>query len=197
MRRSKEQTADTRQRIIKETATLIREKGLERASVANLMDAAGMTHGGFYKHFPSKDELVTEAIATIFREHHNGLLGDSEAQRKRAMRSYIEAYLSLGHIYTLGEGCAVAALASDVVKLSGAAQDAMMKGTKETINRLAELINQPKQEQRQLQAIELFCTLVGTIVVARALSGEPTIQEKVLKTMRKSQTVKRLLSVAE
>jgi TetR/AcrR family transcriptional regulator, transcriptional repressor for nem operon len=113
------------------------------------------------------------------------------------MRSYIEAYLSLGHIYTLGEGCAVAALASDVVKLSGAAQDAMMKGTKETINRLAELINQPKQEQRQLQAIELFCTLVGTIVVARALSGEPTIQEKVLKTMRKSQTVKRLLSVAE
>jgi TetR/AcrR family transcriptional regulator, transcriptional repressor for nem operon len=69
MRRSKEQTADTRQRIIKETATLIREKGLERASVANLMDAAGMTHGGFYKHLPRSSGSITMAYLGIAKRN--------------------------------------------------------------------------------------------------------------------------------
>jgi TetR/AcrR family transcriptional regulator, transcriptional repressor for nem operon len=154
MRRSKAQTADTRQRIIQETATLIREKGLERASVAHLMDAAGMTHGGFYKHFASKDALVAEAIAAVFQENQSHFGGDCDTQGSHSLRSYTDAYLSIGHIRELRKSCAVAALAADTVKLSGVAQETMAQGTKELIKRIADHVDNPKVSEKEAKAIE-------------------------------------------
>src|ERR1700760_1996139 len=98
LRTSREATAATKRRILDAAARMLRERGIEATSIADLMQAAGMKHGGFYKHFESKEDLVRQAIASAFEERIEAFDARKEKEGEEAgVQAYVEAYLSLGH----------------------------------------------------------------------------------------------------
>ena len=113
------------ERILEAAARLFRERGIAATSVADVMQAAGLTHGGFYKHFPSKQALVAQA----FRHAAEGLLSGAEAEaapggpaRAEARARYVARYLSGEHVIDAGHGCPIAALGADLARGEGAAR---------------------------------------------------------------------------
>src|ERR1700741_3231061 len=112
MRYDTEHKARTHSRIVKSASRQLRKKGLNGPGVATLMKASGLTHGGFYKHFSSRDDLVVEAVEESFRELTETLTGAAERSGSRApWKSMIETYLSLERCDGIDRGCPIAALA--------------------------------------------------------------------------------------
>ncbi|WFE90948.1 TetR/AcrR family transcriptional regulator [Roseibium porphyridii] len=148
-------------RILDAAAYLFREQGTETTSVADVMKAAGLTHGGFYRHFSSKDELV----AAAFKNAVDNVLAEmesasSKAQLQATRDSYIETYLSQCHVKNRGEGCPLAALAGD---LSRGASDARHEGFN-AVERVAALL---KEGEDQSEGIAMLALMLGTVTLAR------------------------------
>src|SRR5438552_11909117 len=116
MKVSREQMAENRHRILDAASRLFREKGFDAVSVAEVMKAAGLTHGGFYGHFGSKDDLVAQTLAHVLAPDAGGA-GD--------LRAYLDAYLSPGHRDNAADGCPTAGLAADIRRQTAAARLAM------------------------------------------------------------------------
>ena len=112
MKKSKAETAKTRQRIIEVASEAIRNKGIDATGVAEIMAAAGLTHGGFYRHFGSKEELVTEAIALSRKDYLAGTLSSAEEGPEALMRHFQE-YVTAEHRDDAGSGCPLAANGSE------------------------------------------------------------------------------------
>jgi AcrR family transcriptional regulator len=114
MRYDAEHKAKTRERVLKEAAKAIREDGPDRIAVAGIMAKAGLTHGGFYAHFKSKDELVAAAIGEMFKDASTRFAKSTEGYSPNAgMVRYIDFYLSEDHRDRRATGCPVTALAAD------------------------------------------------------------------------------------
>ena len=113
MRRSIKDKADSRRRITSAAARLIREGGVAAMGVAEVMKAADMTHGGFYRHFPSKDALVAAAVRQAADDMLSRLDDLSGEELRSAVRSYLSDYLSLGHVAHPEIGCPIAATAGE------------------------------------------------------------------------------------
>ncbi|HEV2174142.1 MAG TPA: TetR/AcrR family transcriptional regulator, partial [Nitrospira sp.] len=119
MRLTKEQATENRQSIIETAGRLFRESGFNGVSVADLMKAAGFTHGGFYNHFPSKEALAAEAALAGLQRSNTTLteaLMDQAGSNHSALWPYIEAYLSSAHRDNRADGCTIASLASDAAR---------------------------------------------------------------------------------
>src|SRR4030095_2840074 len=112
MRVSREQAAENRERIVQVAAKLFRERGFDGIGVADLMKAAGLTHGGFYGNFSSKDDLVAEATDRALKELSEYWTGEIEKAPESAFATIVDRYLSEGHRDAPGRGCLVAALGS-------------------------------------------------------------------------------------
>jgi TetR/AcrR family transcriptional repressor of nem operon len=162
---------------------MFREKGTA-VSVADLMKAAGLTHGGFYKQFGSKEDLVDEAIAHAFDEQaaHSAVAPEEQAgEHEAARRTLIEDYLSVWHRDHPGEGCPVSGFAADLGREPGQAaraQDVYINGVR---NRAARLATGDDDGMAQL------CTMVGALVLARATRGNP-ISDELLQAARTALT---------
>ena len=104
MKKSKAETAKTRQRILEVASEAIRTKGIEATGVAEIMASAGLTHGGFYRHFNSKEELVTEALAVSRKDYMAGTLQAAE-QGSEAMMKHFQEYVTQGYRDDLGTSC--------------------------------------------------------------------------------------------
>ncbi len=113
MRMSKVETARTRERIVTAAAAKFRKRGIAVTGLADLMAAAGMTHGGFYRHFNSKDELVAETTATASQKLKGSLL----LAAKGGIKSVVEKYLSMSHRDHPEHGCQLAALGSELARV--------------------------------------------------------------------------------
>lgn len=180
---SQAQAQENRQRVVATASRMFREKGTT-VSVADLMKAAGLTHGGFYKQFGSKEDLVDEAIAHAFDEQaaHSAVAPEEEAgEREAARRTLIEDYLSLWHRDHPGEGCPVSGFAADLGREPGQAaraQDVYINGVR---SRAARLATGDDDGMAQL------CTMVGALVLARATRGNP-ISEELLQAARTALT---------
>src|ERR1700744_864837 len=119
MRYSETHKAETHARLLKLAGRALREKGPEGVAVAELMATAGLTHGGFYAHFESKDALLTEALACIFEESQQKLRKAMQAMAPReALRHYIDSYVSPAHRDRAGGGCPLVALNSQLPRQS-------------------------------------------------------------------------------
>jgi len=168
MRVSKQVMAENNSKIIKEAARLFRERGVESTSVNDVMGAAGLTHGGFYRHFLSKDELVIAAVKKAFKESIDSLKIDMEQQNaKRAVINFVQQYLSEQHVTKPGSGCPVAALAAEADRKSKVLKNALAEGVKQIVNLLAQGIEGTPDEKLE-KATGLLSVLVGTIVLARS-----------------------------
>ncbi|MGW0632009.1 TetR/AcrR family transcriptional regulator [Streptomyces sp. NPDC002758] len=176
---SQAQAQENRQRVVATASRMFREKGTA-VSVADLMKAVGLTHGGFYKQFASKEDLVDEAIAHAFAEqaaHSAVALEEHEAAR----RTLIEDYLSVWHRDHAGDGCPVSGFAADLGREPDQAARARHVYINGVRNRAARLATGDDDGMAQL------CTMVGALVLARATRGNP-LSEELLQAARTALT---------
>ncbi|MGH8509247.1 MAG: TetR/AcrR family transcriptional regulator [Gammaproteobacteria bacterium] len=175
MRRSREEAARTRQEIIKAASTLLRERGLHGISVAELMSEIGLTHGGFYTHFDSKEALTSEAMEAAFGESVTGWHKVLEnARTKSGFASLVDLYLTEEHLRDPGTGCAVPALGSEIARAGPAVRESVAKGISEMIETLSKQIDDTSPERKKERAIATVACLVGAIVMARCVNDQPT-----------------------
>jgi len=184
MRQSREEAARTHARIVEKAAVLFRERGIDGIGLADLMHEAGLTHGGFYKHFESKDGLAAEACA-------HGLAESARRMRRRAgkypadpLAGVIEGFLSAEHVEDAGRGCTVAALGSDMFRCAEPTREAFTKGVAELIAIMAQI--QPKKTvaARRAAAMTNFAAMLGAVVLARGVS-DPKLRRELLDSMRR------------
>ncbi len=182
MRMSRAATAESKARLIVEAAKLLRQRGPEGASVADVCHAAGMTHGGFYKHFDSKEELLAEAAAAAFgdviaRYDRRELAKGSAA----AAADYVANYLSGAHLAHPERGCPVAAFGVDAGRRPEALAPAFAEGVEALIARFA------RAEGSRDKAIRQLLLLVGAVVAARAV-GEGPLRRELLAAVGRANT---------
>ncbi len=173
---SKEQTDINRNAIETASARLFREKGFNGVSVADLMGAAGLTHGGFYGHFASKDELAAVACANAFRQSSERWAQrvDAQPDEQAALRAIVDAYLSPRSLQDIGNGCPSAALGIDVARESPdkPVRAAYRTGTAELVEILAALAPSGDAAVRRKTALVQWSTMVGAMMLARATQGD-------------------------
>lgn len=174
MKVSREQMAENRNRILEQAAKLFRDKGFEGVSVAEVMKAAGLTHGGFYGHFASKDDLIAQTMA-------HALAG--EGGQARGLDAFLSAYLSPAHRDAPGAGCATAALASDARRQTPEARAAMAAGVAAQISRLAASLEEEGVENARPAAIGSWSAAVGAMILARAVDDR-ALSDEILEQTR-------------
>lgn len=186
MRMSREAMAHHHEEIVSAASRMLRDRGIEGTSVAELMQAVGLTHGGFYRHFESKDALVAEAAEAAFAEKLNGL---EKSSKKRgsvdAVKDYADQYLSQRHVTKRGTGCPIAALGVEVAREGPAVRDAFSDGTQHMLAELSAGLNGSAAERRE-QAMRLLAMLVGAVVIARAV-GDQRLGNEILSACRQPQ----------
>jgi TetR/AcrR family transcriptional regulator, transcriptional repressor for nem operon len=176
MRKSKEAAAESRKRIVATASQFLRARGLEGTSVADVMHAAGMTHGGFYKHFASKDELSDLAARAAFAEIAARFDERERSEgREAAQAAYFADYLSPAHIDRPEAGCPVAAFGADASRRPQALTQAFLEGAEMLIVRLA----RTSDAEGRAEAIRKLATAIGALLIARSV-GEGPLREEVL-----------------
>ena len=171
MRYPVEDTAAKHERIVQEASRLFRERGFENVSVAEVMKAAGLTHGAFYAHFRSKEELQAAAVAygqkvSLDRMHRSN--------SKKSKLSDADRYLSRWHRDNPGDGCTMAALAQEVARSTPEAKAALEQG-------LEEMLSARSGDRKE--AIFRAAALLGGVVLARAVQ-DPRLSDEILRSVR-------------
>lgn len=176
MKVSREQAALNRERIVEVAARLFREKGYDGIGVADLMKNAGLTHGGFYGHFASKEDLMIEACQHALEKSLEGWRAKVASDPQRALPEIIDNYLTTRHRDQPGGGCPAAAMGVDAARMSPGARPAFTKATQQQFALLQGLLPDDApdgtQERRRQQAIATFAAMVGAMVLARAVDDE-------------------------
>ncbi len=179
MRVSKEQAAENRDKILKATARLIRERGISGASVDALTEAAGMTHGSLYSQFGSKERLVEEALDHVIAAKGQEMSGIS------TLRRYVCGYLSAEHRDMPGRGCPFAALGCEMSRLSRGVRERFTDGLRGMIRQLSGRMEPGlKQRQRDEEALAMVASLVGALVLARAVD-DPKLSDDILRATKR------------
>jgi TetR/AcrR family transcriptional repressor of nem operon len=171
-------------RILEKAAEAIRAHGIEGVGVAQMMEAAGLTHGGFYAHFPSKDALVADAFAYAC-EQSAGVLEKfaAEASPDERLRAVAEAYLTVGHAQHPERGCPISAVGPDLVRGDGPGREACADAVRQRLEWLEDLAPGKTKEERRRLAAGTYATMLGALFVARALEGADA--EKYLAQVRR------------
>ncbi len=164
----------TRSRIVATAAAALRAKGMSGVGVADIMAGAGLTHGGFYAHFPSKDALVAEALEHAGRQSFATLadvVGSAPAEAR--LHAVVDAYLSPWHVAHPDAGCPVAALGPEVARAGGQAQRNLGRTIRERLDWIRSLIPEGRPGRvREEQAVGALACMLGGVVLARALGGK-------------------------
>jgi TetR/AcrR family transcriptional regulator, transcriptional repressor for nem operon len=189
MRRTKEATAESRKIIVTTASRLFREKGFDGIGVADIMAAAGLTHGGFYRHFPSKEALIAEAMQEAFNEKSQPLEDDTGGISR--VRAYVSDYLSKEHLAKTSRGCPIAAVGSESQHVGPAATDVFSNGIASLLKPLAKALQHSAGDRHQA-ALRLLASLVGAVVMARA-SNDPKLQADLLEAVRNDEDVIKVL----
>src|SRR6266849_10415931 len=167
MRYSTEHKQETRERIVRTASRHFRRRGESGVGIANLMSKLKLTHGGFYKHFGSKDELLAEAIAKGFEEVEERFdAAVSKAKPGTELKTLIENYLSLEHCANPGEGCPMAALASEIGRFPRAVRTEIDRAIKRRVKRTARFLPGATEKERERNCMALLSGLIGTVNVA-------------------------------
>jgi len=180
MKVTKAQAQANRAHIVETASTLFRERGYDGVGVADLMAAAGFTHGGFYKHFGSKADLMAEAAAC-------GLTSSAAAVADLDVQAFVSEYLSRAHRDGPGQGCTLAALCTDAARQTDAVKAAFAAGIEA---RLATRATQEGQAQRdpddaaRARRIALMAQAVGALVLSRSCPDESRLADEILDACR-------------
>ena len=179
MRVSKKQAADNRERILQESARLFRERGFAGVGVADLMRSAGLTHGGFYGHFASKDDLMAQASARALAQSAEDWTQVVERASAMPLTGFMAAYLAPEHRDNPGEGCLLAALGTEIARADGPVRRAVTDGLQAIVEVLAEAIPEGSESERRADVLAMYASAVGTLVLARAVD-DPDFSDEIL-----------------
>ncbi|WER48596.1 TetR/AcrR family transcriptional regulator [Cupriavidus sp. WKF15] len=187
-RASREQADKNREAIEQASSRLFRERGLNGVSVAELMAGAGLTHGGFYGHFASKDALAAQACTRAFDEaaarwerRIDRAAGDPQAM----LANLVEPYLTRAHCANPGDGCVAVALASDVARepADKPVRLAYLEGFRSLVRDMETTVASDSAETRHKEALIRMAMLVGAVTLARAIEGD-TMSDGILDAVR-------------
>jgi TetR/AcrR family transcriptional regulator, transcriptional repressor for nem operon len=179
MRVTKERAAENRERILTAASRLIRERGISGAGVDALTEAAGMTHGSLYSQFGSKERLVEEALGYALIASGKTTAGAATLDR------YIAGYLSPEHRDQLGQGCPLAALVSEMPRQSTGVRETFTAGLRGMLRQLTGRMDAGlKQRKRDEQGLATLASLVGALVLARAVN-DPELSDAILRATKK------------
>jgi TetR/AcrR family transcriptional repressor of nem operon len=177
---SQEHKARSKARIVEMASERFREEGLS-LSIAELMQAAGLTHGGFYNHFASRDELVAEAVGQAI------LAGQARypasGERERTLGAFLKSYISRAHRDMAGAGCAMAALAGEVARADETTRDVFTRGFKSMLGGVRALLS--RRNDAETQAMLVVSAAVGAVMLSRAVS-DPATSDAILAQTRKA-----------
>ena len=181
MRYPESHKEEVRERIVEAASAALREHGLEGVSVPGLMKRVGLTHGGFYAHFESRDDLVAEAVEAAAARTGREVFGDD-----RSLDEALRRYLSPAHVAHPEQGCVVAALGTEGRHQPGAVRGAFAKVARGLIG----LVDRKLRAQRTArtpsdEALRLTATMVGAVVLARLVDDE-ALAGKILRAARSS-----------
>lgn len=171
MRYTAEHKQKTRERVLKEAASAIRMDGPDRVAVAGIMARAGLTHGGFYAHFASKDELLVAAIGQMFAEALANLERVLEERTPaEGLAAYIDMYLSELHRDRRDAGCPLPAMAADLPRLGPPAREAFERGAAALTSRIAAVLAEAGEPDAGALAVSVLSEMVGAVVLARSIA---------------------------
>src|SRR5258707_10325147 len=186
MRYSREHKLETHARIVKKASVRLRERGAHGIGVADLMKDAGLTHGGFYAHFDSREALVIEAFAYAMdrgREHWRKLAEQVPPNKRLAM--IVDSYLAPTHRDDPGHGCAVPTLGAEIARESPKTRKAFAAKLEQMIDMIAEQIQDVPRKAARKQAIAALTTMMGTLVLSR-IAGSGEFSDEILASGREA-----------
>ena len=174
----------THQKIVKDAARRVRAEGLTGAAVSAVMRDAGLTHGGFYKHFASKDELLNASVSEAFREIADRLALSAEHSRPgTAWKGIVKTYLSPEHCEHPEFGCPVAALAPELARADATTRARIPGELMKYQKRMLPYMPGRTTADKKLNFIVIFATMIGALSIARLLP-DPAARAKVLASAR-------------
>ena len=172
MRYSKEHKQETHARIVRKASVRLREKGAHGIGVADLMKEAGLTHGGFYAHFDSREALVIEAFAYAMDRSVEGWRKiAAETPPEKRLSTIIDSYVSTVHRDDPGRGCAVPTLGAEIARESAKTRKAFSAKLDQLIDVMADQIPDVPRRTARRQAMGTLATMMGTLVMSRVAGG--------------------------
>ncbi|SRR6266568_1350282 len=183
MRYEPEHKTRTRDRIVRNAARKLRAEGLSGSGVASVMKASGLTVGGFYKHFRSKDELLADAIAQAFSDSEKVYSSLQNVPGEDRWKEIVRWYLSPEHCDHPETGCPVAALAPEITRAKLSVRKRIAGLMKERTDRWVEFMPGLTATERERNFFVIFSAMAGAVSIARLLA-EPADRQKVLVSMR-------------
>jgi len=185
MKVSREQAVANRERIVKVAAKRFREDGFDGVGVADLMQDAGLTHGGFYGHFESKESLIAEAVSLTLAnsaETWSRVIGSAP---ENPLRALVEFYLSAKHRDGPGEGCLIAAVGAEAGRHGQPLKEKIASGLEPLLGLLAGIVPGDSESERREAAIAVYAGLIGGMVLARAV-GDAGLSAEILRAVSDS-----------
>lgn len=182
MRVSREQAAENRERVIASAATLFRERGFDGIGVADLMKSAGLTHGGFYGQFESKEDLMALAAERALQQSLAHWQRLAERAPDDGLAALLKSYLTESHRDQAGEGCALAALGAEAGRHGPAVKRSFTAGTKALLEQLARMLPGRSEAARRERALATFASMVGALVLARSVDDK-ALSRDILKAV--------------
>jgi len=178
MKISREQVAKNREALLEAAARLFRERGFESVTVAEVMNAAGLTHGAFYGYFKSKEDLIAQAFNHVLTPK-DGVRGADRA----GMAKYADAYLSAAHRDELGDACPFSSLGTEAVRGSGELRHVLTESLRAQIESFSKTVPGRTAEQRRRAAIGSWAAMIGAMMLSR-IADDPALSEEVLRETR-------------
>ena len=185
MKVSRQQAAEHRERIVEAAARLFRERGFAGIGVADLMHDVGLTHGGFYGHFASKEDLMTQACQRVVNRSLDEWKRRADNASGDPLAAVIAPYLSAEHRDRPGSGCLLAALGPELSRQPPPVRRVVTEWLAAAIAALANLVPARHQAVRRRKAITTFASMVGALVMARAVD-DPILSEEILAAVSAS-----------
>jgi TetR/AcrR family transcriptional repressor of nem operon len=182
MRVSRERAAASREKILDAAARGFREHGLDGIGVADLMKEAGFTHGGFYAHFDSKEDLMSKACASALDASLERWRGLGVDDPKRGLRAIAKHYLSPCHLADPAAGCTIAALASDIARQGPDVRSAVTSRLRGLMDILAGAMPGRTRAARRKKALAAYASLLGAVVLARMVD-DPAYSREIARAV--------------
>jgi TetR/AcrR family transcriptional repressor of nem operon len=185
MRVSKEKAAEHREQILKSAARLFREQGISATGVDSIARKTGLTHGAVYSQFGSKESIAIEAVRRALRDSRRAWLRMMERRdRQKIFPAIVESYLSERHRDEPGQGCLVAALASDIARQPRNVRDAFTEEFKDALKFLAGLVGSDDSSITEEDALAAFSFMAGAMMLSRAVSDDG-LSQRILRAASK------------
>jgi len=185
MKVTREHAEKNRERVLEVAGRMFREKGFDGIGVADLMKDAGLTHGGFYANFNSKEDLMAESCERSLAGVIEGWSKVAGGANGDPLIAVVAGYLSTNHRDDPGNGCVIAALGADVARKSPAVRHVVTEGIRPFIELLTKSVPGRSRVARRKKALAIYASLVGAMVLARAVD-DPALSKEILQAVAAS-----------